>query len=39
MADALEAPESEEAEEELLFEEGTMELESVSEEEDQAPEL
>ena len=39
VADALEAPESEDAEEELLFEEGTMELESVSEEEDQAPEL
>ena len=39
VADALEAPESEDAGEELLFEEGTMELESVSEEEDQAPEL
>ena len=39
MADALEAPESEDAGEELLFEEGAMELESESVEEDQAPEL
>ena len=39
VADALEAPESEDAGEELLFEEGAMELESESVEEDQAPEL
>ena len=39
VADALEAHESEDAGEELLFEEGAMELESESVEEDQAPEL
>ena len=39
VADALEASESEDAGEELLFEEGAMELESESVEEDQAPEL